>query len=451
MVGRILKYSALFVLLGLCNSLEAQHLWGNVTLNKRKVYVGEPVEVSVTVYTSTWFTEGVDPGNVKVNGAYTLYFRSVSESTQIKGKTYAGVKMIFNVFPYESTDITFPSLSIKVESPKEGDYKGSPQTIKTPAKKIKVIPVPKGYKAQWLVASRVEVKDKISKRSNIKVGDVIERRITRYVNGTVASLIPPISWDTISGVGNYPEMPIVDDIKTKTSVKASRTDAIRYLFEKEGNITLPAIIIQWWNPVQKKLFKRTLKEVVINVQANPDPGLLMSVRDSLEMMSARANTDAENEPGFFQQLTRKQKAILAFLVILLIWLFTRIPNIYRFFKRKIADYRKKREAYLVSEKYYFHQFLRTAKTFDNAQTLNAAYRWIDTLNLTTPTLEYFAKNFADESLLQEAILLESKTVNKENKVSINVRNWMLARKKFHNLKDKGRYNKSYDWINPENS
>ena len=59
------------------------HLFSDVKLNQGSVYVGQPVKVTVLVYTSTWFTRGVDPGNIKVNGAFTVYFRSVSSSKQI--------------------------------------------------------------------------------------------------------------------------------------------------------------------------------------------------------------------------------------------------------------------------------------------------------------------------------------------------------------------------------
>ena len=105
------------------HSVSSQTVWSEVNLNKQAVYVGEPVEVSITVYTSTWFTRGIDPGNIKVNGAFTVYFRPVTTSFQRDGQNYAGVQLIYNVFPYSEKDIVFPSLDIAVETPPEGDYK----------------------------------------------------------------------------------------------------------------------------------------------------------------------------------------------------------------------------------------------------------------------------------------------------------------------------------------
>ena len=94
-----LKQTYVLLILFFCSaSLSAQkQLRTEINFNKKAVYVGEPLEVSVAVYTTTWFTKGVDPGNVKIDGAYTVYFRSLSSSKTIDGKRYSGVTLFFNV------------------------------------------------------------------------------------------------------------------------------------------------------------------------------------------------------------------------------------------------------------------------------------------------------------------------------------------------------------------
>ena len=95
-------------------SVQAQKLWSQVQLNRSSTYVGQPVEVSIFVYTSTWFTSGIDPGNIKVDGAFTTYFRPVSVSLQQGRTTYPGVQLIYHVFPFDEKDIVFPSLTLEV-------------------------------------------------------------------------------------------------------------------------------------------------------------------------------------------------------------------------------------------------------------------------------------------------------------------------------------------------
>ena len=291
MVKVFRKYSLILFLFCTWGSVWSQgHLFTEVRLNKSSVYVGEPVEVTVSVFTSTWFTKGVDLQNIKVNGAFTVYFRSLSTSKQINGKTYAGVEMYYNIFPYDDEDIGFPSLEINVETPDDGGYKGVAHIVKTKSKNISVKPVPVGFnKSEWLVTSVLQVQESWSgDLSKVKVGDVLVRKITRKASGTVSELMPPIVWDTLPGVSLYPYRSEVENQKTKTDISASRSDVIRYLFEKEGEITIPQKELTWWNPVQNKLYKRTLKAQKIQVAPNPDLGMIASIRDSL---SASIQTD----------------------------------------------------------------------------------------------------------------------------------------------------------------
>src|SRR6056300_1487870 len=111
MVELNIKHIILYIGCGLCSHLGwSQVVFSEVTVNKSSVYVGEPIELNIGIYTSTWFTKGVDIGNIKVNGAYSVNFRSLSTSRKIKGKNYAGVQFIYNVFPFENQDIVIPSL-----------------------------------------------------------------------------------------------------------------------------------------------------------------------------------------------------------------------------------------------------------------------------------------------------------------------------------------------------
>ena len=104
MVAKPLRYILLFLLLHLSVNLswaQTPTIFSEVSVNKNNVYVGEAVEVTIGIYTSTWFTQGVDIGNISINGAFSVYFRSVSTVKKTNGKSYAGVQFIYNVFPFE--------------------------------------------------------------------------------------------------------------------------------------------------------------------------------------------------------------------------------------------------------------------------------------------------------------------------------------------------------------
>lgn len=399
----------LFILMSIQSKAQA-HLFSEVKINKSKVYVGEPVEVSVAIYTSTWFTKGLNFGNIKVNGAFTVYFRSVTVSKQINGKNYAGVEAIYNVFPYNDKDLVFPELEFSVETPNEGDFKGIRRIVKTKERKIKVNSIPKGFKEdQWLVSSNISVNESWrGDLSVVKVGDVVERNIFRRAYGTVAELIPPIIWDSVPGVSLYPKRTEIKSDKSKTSISASRADGVRYLFEKEGKVILPEITVEWWDSRQKRLFKRTLNKKIIEVLPNPELGILESVRDSLQVASL--TTDQKNEDESQTKIFGiSLKTFISYLLFSLIVLYI----IFKFLKWLLIKkgtlewIKSKKQAYLNSEKYYFKIFIKQAGKTNPSESLNAMYQWIDRLGLKEPTLMHFAVAYGTKDFIDDLIQAEN--------------------------------------------
>ena len=421
MVNGKIKYDLIFILLLITQlSLAQGHLFSRIKTDENLVFIGEPVEVKVSVFTSTWFTKGVDPGNVKVEGAFTLFFRSVNSTERINGKTYAGVEMIFNVFPYEEKDIIFPSLEINVESPDEGTSKGVARVIKTESRKIVVKPVPPNIdRKSWIVASYVTVSQKWNGNlKQVKVGDVLERKISRVIQGQVAELIPPVDWDTVPGVSNYAVRGELVNNKSKTDISASRTDGVKYLFEKEGEIVIPEYVVTWWNPQLKKLQKYTVKETVVNVLPNSNLGMLASIRDSLQEISAETSETADIKKEFsFLGMNWKQLVLALLVLILMIYVLVKV--ILKL--KKVIVIRK--ENYRKSELFYFRKFEKANLQNNSSLSLPALYRWIDQLNLPEPTITFLINNYGTA----EMILKNKATGKKEVNTILNKKEWRAVR------------------------
>jgi len=438
-------YFILFLFIGFISTAQ-KHLITDVRINKNTVYVGEPVEVSVSVYTSTWFTKGVNPGNIKVNDAFTVYFRSLSNSKQINGQTYAGVTMTFNVFPYDNKDIIFPSMEFTVETPNNGDYKGVKRLVKTPSRTIKVKPVPLSFnRNEWLVTSNMTVNDAWSGNKNeVKVGDVLERRISRNVAGTVAELIPPIIWDTIANVSLYPTRVELNSNKTKTSISASRIDGTRYLFEKEGDVIIPEKELTWWNPRAQKLYKRTLPEHIIHVLPNPDLGMLETMRDSLQVSIKDEPLAEEDElPLTIIGLTIKEFMVLMVALLVLIYFSTKIAR--RFLKKQ----QLKNEIYKASEAFYFKKFITNTKKHDSKETVNALYQWIDKLDMEPPTIDHFVSTYGEGSLDEDLCrIMEYINNEKASTLALHEKAWSQARLNFLKGLKNWKTETAIDWVNP---
>ncbi|MCH4821754.1 hypothetical protein ML462_01090 [Gramella lutea] len=432
--------SLLFFLLILTGSqdLFSQNVWANVSLNKNSAYVGEPVEVSIKVFTSTFFTKGIDPGNIQVDGAYTIYFRPVSISIQQNGKTYAGVELKYNVFPYSENSIVFPELNIEVETPPEGDFKGVKKVINTAEKPIRVKPVPNNFEGnEWLVASDLRVSQNwTGDLKNVKVGDVLTRSIGRTAYGTVSELIPPISWDSISKVSLYPTRSQLENNRAKTAISARRTERMQYLFEKEGNVVIPEKVFSWYNPFQNRLYKRTLPEIKIEVQPNPELGLLASVKDSLLIQQETLENEvAEKKPYLIFGLSPKQFLLLVIFVIIVGFL------LFKAIRWSLIRYKERKKAYLVSELYYFRNFLKSLRSRDSKQKLNDLYRWLDELDLPAPNISSFIREFGTSSMIRNY-------KDEEDIARIEPAEWKEARKNY--LRDINMVDpvNNRHWINP---
>ena len=442
------KLFCLLMLMISFHGFSQRHVFSEVSINRSKVYVGEPVEVSVGIYTSTWFTQGVNFGNIKVNGAFTVFFRSVSSSKQINGKNYAGVVAIYNVFPYNNKDLVFPSLEFSVETPNEGDSKGVKQLVKTKSRNISVKPVPNNFdRDEWLVSSSLRVNESWKgDLKNVKVGNVVERYIFRRAYGTVSELIPPIKWDSIEDVSMYPTRADINSEKSKTSISASRSEGIRYLFEKEGSVTLPEITITWWNPTQNKLFKRTLKEKTLEVMPNDDLGMLESVRDSLDLYNQKTSEDI-SEVEEFKIFGLSVKDFLMNLAIImgLTYLIYRFLKWILISKGLVQKWKQKRLDYLQSERYYFNTFLKQVSKKDKKAAVNSLYLWIDHLHLKEPTLTYFALHYGSEEFAE---LVRQSDQKKPFDALLNLESIKMARKKYLSDHNQILVKQPNNWINP---
>ena len=442
-IGKI--WIAILVVLSLSSlRVQGQTLWADVTVDRSSTFLGQPVQVTVSVYTSTWFTKGLDVGNI--NDAFTVYFRPVSVSKIENGTTFPGVQQIYHVFPYTDKDIEFPALDIEVESPAVGEYRGKKHIVKTQPKNIKVKPVPSKFaEDEWLVANGLSVTERWSgnpdrnRELKVKVGDVLERTISRLAAGTVSELIPPVRWDSVSNVSLYPSRSQVENNKTKTAISASRVENMRYLFEKEGEVILPEMVFTWYNPYRNQLYKRTLKEVKIQVEANPDLGVLASVRDSLAMIQEEiVSEEAEDKPLTILGMSPEKFAgVVVIGILVLILLFKLIRKFVTFLKER-------RVAYLISEEFYFHEFKKSAHGKDKKATAAKLYRWIDAMELQEPSAAFFAEMYGTESLRRQVSEMETKWGNGNQFSGLVIKEWEFAR---HNYLNRGVVVDS-GWINP---
>jgi oxygen tolerance protein BatD len=445
------KIFILFFVFGFSISVFGQGLISYISLNTDNAYIGQPVQLKVSVFTTTWFTKGVDVGNIQVDGALTVYFRSVSNSRVFSGKKYAGVDFYYNLFPTNEGIITIPALEIQVETPKEGGYKGIKRTVRTKPKTITVKGVPFGYDPNnWLVANSLNITEKWSAPLNdVKVGDVIQRSIVRSAAGTLSEFIPATKWDSIQEVSLYPKRPKVITNKSKTGVSAIRTEVVNFLFEKEGEIIIPAIEYIFWNPGTKKFYKKQITEKKIQVKPNADLAMLASIKKSLQKEKIEDNETEEDKTFLIFGFTPFDFFKYLILLLIVLYILTKIAE------KLLKFYQAKETAYLVSESYAFDQVKKAIKKNDYHSFIRNSNLWLRKLEGNFDTISDFVKREGTPRLNKLLIQLNETYFKQKGESTNQIFNLLLQELK-KTRKDyltqqktvKKNQTKNNSWLNP---
>jgi len=390
------------------------NIWASVQFNKQRVVVGEPLLVTISVYTSTWFTAPPEFGEVQVPEAMMVEYqqRTGSMRKTIGDRSYPAVEKKYVVYPFRPGENSLPALSIQVESPPEGDYKGKKSVIRSPERSFTVLPPPEGVATdKWLTAYQLHLSEQWDRPlEQLKQGDVLERQISIRTEGALAALIPPVEPDTGSFGKVYPRSPRLSNVQNQASFTGTRTERWTYLLENEGSHRIPGIELSWYDPGSGQIKQAVLDEKVITVAANPNLEFLFSMQDSLQAMLLSVENLNGKEPfrwmglNWWQWLVALPSAgILIYFLLLIL-------------RRLRASIRQNRIQSMESEEWYFEK-LRKVAYREPADLMRALISWYDRYRQDRygPELEEFVCASGDPELKQALEQLEEMVYGGEQK------------------------------------
>ncbi|MCU4175910.1 hypothetical protein [Carboxylicivirga sp. N1Y90] len=369
----MVRIGIIIALLWLCFTGKAQKVdaFAQAKSNRSSVLLEQPLKVTVTVFTATWFTQPLQIENLQVDGAFVQSFKQTQSAIKYVGKKkFAALEFYYIVFPYRDGELEFPALNIITETPAVGDFKGKQVKLTTKALKINVKPIPKDADAEhWLVASNARISGKWNQSINsLQVGDVLKRSITISANGTLPSFIDEPQIDDVPFGNIYRSEPKYFDDRDNKSVNGRRIDTYSYLLEKKGAFTIPEVELTWYNPYVGKFYKRKLPEVKINIVENADMASLVSLRDSLNALNpVLVNEELRQE----EEADFKKWAWLAVCGILglfMIYIITKIGV------KISASIKSKKAQYKNSEAFWFKKLMSES---DEKAFLKVIYQWLD--------------------------------------------------------------------------
>ena len=224
----------------------------------------------------------------QVRNAVTRQLRSVNESEERDGLTYAGVRFEYAIHPQEPGSYAIAGQTITIK------YAAEPPatreaTLALPRIAFQaVIPDAASALQPFLAAGSLSIEQTVTRSSDqLKVGDAVTRRVTVKADGIPAMLLPPVIFPAVDGLKLYPAQPSLQDkTEGRTGAESSvRIDSAVYMLERAGDYVLPPVDLRWWNIGAQRIDGAHLDPVTLHVEPNPATGGASSARLSGERWS----------------------------------------------------------------------------------------------------------------------------------------------------------------------
>ena len=352
-------------------------IWATATFNKSEVMLGEPLVVTVTVYTSTWFSDPPIFEEIQVKGSLMakLEQRNSATSVTIGRKQYPAIKQRFVIYPNVLGVNTLPEFKVITNCPPEGGYKGVKREIYSNERTFKVLNPPEGIDPKSYLASyNVTLNDQWNSNfKNLKAGDVLERRITISASGSLAAAIPPLAFDSVQFGSIYIKSPVLVNRQNRNSFSGQRTEIINYLLEKDGAFKIPSMRVNWFNLKRKSMDSSSLDSLELSIAANPDLSFILSRQKELQKELTESNIQPEEAKNPFELWGLNWWQLLLVLLLVLVSL----RMLINWIKTINLNRRAKKNKHLESEDYYFQLLKGSVQNGSNEEIIRNFYSWYD--------------------------------------------------------------------------
>ncbi|WP_175483518.1 BatD family protein [Amphritea atlantica] len=230
-------------------------------------------------------------------------------SRQMKGQTYQVTEQSYAIFPDQTGPLTIPAAHFSAGP-------GTPELTTDPIS-IDVLPrVSQTIRGYWLPASKITLEDLTEADNNLVLGESQLRTLRISAEGLMAEQLP-----ALMPLRNELARINVEDVSleqklTAKGVVSSRTETLRITPAERGEVTLPEIIIPWWNINQDQSEKVRLAQVILRVAPpSPAPATPPAVEAVAEKSAMVApNIPSEDKPDYSS-------------IRILVWLLTAITII----------------------------------------------------------------------------------------------------------------------------
>ena len=245
---------------------------------KAAVYVQEQLLLTVRLFTSVTL-QSVKSEDIQIADARIEEIAEHQYQRTMAGKTYAVVESVYAVFPQTSGQLTVPAITWAVTTAGNrssffGPSGGAIKRLRSQPIEVRVKPKPGSYPDRpWLPAQQLSLLQSWSRPPDtFTVGEPITRTLELSAQGLTAAQLPPMPFTGVDGIKVYPEQPQTEDFKSNDGIRGVRTESLAIVPSRPGNITLPAVVLTWWDTGENRQRQTTLPEQVIEVLPSAELG-----------------------------------------------------------------------------------------------------------------------------------------------------------------------------------
>ncbi len=166
---------------------------------------------------------------------------------------------------------------------------GRPVRFRSNALELNVQSKPEAARGQWwLPAKHVQLVEEWEPDPPVfRVGEQVRRRIAIQALGLSGSQMPAIELEQVEGLKQYPQPAFNDTLAANDETIAVRVQDFELLPTRPGDLTLPAIEVQWWDLEADQARTAVLPARTVSVLPG-DPSVVASVAPSAAPPSSEA-------------------------------------------------------------------------------------------------------------------------------------------------------------------
>lgn len=190
----------------------------------------------------------------------------------INGHPYQVIEMKYALFPEKSGPLTIKGPTFQgnmftgsMVTFSNSNFKPVQAAANTIHATVKPIPT-SAANGWWLPANDVQLSDQWSTDlANVQVGVPITRTVKLAAQGIMATQLPVLISSNIPGFQVYPDKPALTSSSDGENVFGVRIEKAAYIPTQAGSVTLPAIVVNWWNTQTDKMETATIPAKTINI------------------------------------------------------------------------------------------------------------------------------------------------------------------------------------------